>query len=161
MHSGCIPFCPFRGPFRRLIRNDIIPQEYLPPRILFWLVSLPNLIPLDSTGFRRNDRNPAGISGASIRAPATSHAPASFVAGSCHSEQVHPRLSSAPIISAGGSDYMSCHQSCCQTMRNLLQNGGILLGQGTIQKGIFPSCLLLLRSFLSVNMVGRRLTRGL
>ena len=35
----------------------------------FWLVSLPNLIPLDSTRFRRNDRNPAGISGASIRAP--------------------------------------------------------------------------------------------
>ena len=32
-------------------------------------MSLPNLIPPDSTGFRRNDRNPAGISGASIRAP--------------------------------------------------------------------------------------------
>ena len=34
----------------------------------FWLVSLPNLIPPDSTGFHRNDQNPAGISGALIRA---------------------------------------------------------------------------------------------
>ena len=39
------------------------------PGMSFWLVSLPILIPPDSTGFRRNDWNPAGISGASIRAP--------------------------------------------------------------------------------------------
>ena len=38
------------------------------PQNVIWLVSLPILIPPDSTGFHRNNWNLAGISGASIRA---------------------------------------------------------------------------------------------
>jgi len=67
----CIWVIPFLMhsffPFWLLIRNDIIPLEYSSPGMSFWLVSGPNLIPLDSAGFHRNDRNLAGISGAWLR----------------------------------------------------------------------------------------------
>ena len=68
-----------------------------------------------------------------------------------------------PVLAGGrGSDHASCRRSRHQMMRNLLRSGGVALGQGIIRKGIFPSSLLLLRrSFLSVNEVGRRFTRGL
>ena len=43
------------APFRR---------NMYPPEWQIWLDPLPNFIPPDSTGIRRNDRNPAGIYGA-------------------------------------------------------------------------------------------------